>query len=126
MALFAATVEPLDLIEWTEQAPAFNIKDVDAREQSVARQFTKPHIYYVGAYTRCACGFVYGQPFPPPDNEAEEAAARVSVAAYLRQPGQTEFHFSGLHVLRVEGGQLAEITSFGPALCAGFRLPPTL
>jgi len=54
------------------------------------------------------------------------ANRQPAAAAYLRQPGQSEFHFSGLHVLRVEGGQLAEITSFGPALCAGFRLPPTL
>ncbi|HEX5217721.1 MAG TPA: hypothetical protein VFV98_19810 [Vicinamibacterales bacterium] len=81
MVLFAAAGEPLGLIEWTEQAPAFNVKMIGPDEQPVARQFTRPHIYYVGAHTRCACGFVYGQPFPPPDNEAEEAAGRASVAA---------------------------------------------
>ena len=81
MALFAAAAEPVDLISWTEQAPAFNVKAIEPRESTVARQFTKPHIYYVGAHTRCACGFVYGQPFPPPDNKSDEAAARVSVAA---------------------------------------------
>ena len=81
MSLFAGCDEPLELIEWTEAAPGFNVKAIDAREQPVTRQFTKRHIYYLGAHTRCACGFVYGQPFPPPDNDAEDAAARVSVAA---------------------------------------------
>jgi RNA polymerase sigma-70 factor (ECF subfamily) len=54
------------------------------------------------------------------------ANRQPAAAAYLRQPGAAEFLFSGLHVLRVEGEQIAEITTFGPTLCAGFRLPPTL
>jgi hypothetical protein len=34
-----------------------------------------------------------------------------------------EFRFSGIHVLRLEGGQIAEITSFGAPLCRRFELP---
>lgn len=54
------------------------------------------------------------------------ANRQPAAAAYLRAPGATEFQFSGLHVLRIESGQIAEITTFGPTLCKGFRLPPTL
>jgi RNA polymerase sigma-70 factor (ECF subfamily) len=54
------------------------------------------------------------------------ANRQPAAAAYLRPAGATEFQFSGLHVLRIESGQIAEITTFGPALCQGFRLPPRL
>lgn len=54
------------------------------------------------------------------------ANRQPAVAAYLRPPGESEYSLSGLNVLRVEGGMIAEITSFGADLCRGFRLPPTL
>jgi RNA polymerase sigma-70 factor (ECF subfamily) len=49
-----------------------------------------------------------------------------AAAAYLREPGESEFRLSGVHVLRVEDGVIAEITTFGPELCRGFRLPATM
>jgi RNA polymerase sigma-70 factor (ECF subfamily) len=53
------------------------------------------------------------------------ANGQPAAAAYLRQPGEATFSFSGVHVLRVEGGQIAEITTFAPPLCAAFGLPAT-
>jgi RNA polymerase sigma-70 factor (ECF subfamily) len=57
---------------------------------------------------------------------ATSANSQPAAAAYLRAPGDTAFRLSGLNVLRVENGRIAEITSFGPELCRPFRLPATL
>jgi RNA polymerase sigma-70 factor (ECF subfamily) len=47
-------------------------------------------------------------------------------ASYLRRPGDTEFRAFKFDVLRIEGGAIAEITTFGAALFPLFELPPTL
>jgi RNA polymerase sigma-70 factor (TIGR02960 family) len=47
-----------------------------------------------------------------------------TAASYLRQPGDTEFRAFKLDVLRVEGGRIAEITTFDAALFPAFGLPP--
>ncbi len=57
---------------------------------------------------------------------ATGANRQPAAAAYLRAPGESVFRFSGVHILRVENGTLAEITTFGPALCLAFELPATL
>ncbi|MCW5806073.1 MAG: RNA polymerase subunit sigma-70 [Deltaproteobacteria bacterium] len=54
---------------------------------------------------------------------AARANRQLAAAGYMRRHGDTEFRFSGVLVLRVEGGQIAEITSFAAALCHGFELP---
>jgi RNA polymerase sigma-70 factor (ECF subfamily) len=51
------------------------------------------------------------------------ANGQLAAAGYLRPHGVHEFRFSGIHVLRVERGQIAEITSFGAPLCTRFQLP---
>jgi RNA polymerase sigma-70 factor (TIGR02960 family) len=47
-----------------------------------------------------------------------------AAASYLRQPGDTEFRAFKLDVLRVEGGRIAEITTFDASLFDAFGLPP--
>ena len=57
------------------------------------------------------------------------AAANTQPAAahYLRQPGGSEHRPLALDVLRIEGGRVAEITSFvSPELFPAFALPPRL
>ena len=55
------------------------------------------------------------------------AANRMPTAAsYLRRPGDSAFRAFKFDVLRVSGGAIAEITTFGPALFAAFGLPATL
>jgi RNA polymerase sigma-70 factor (ECF subfamily) len=49
-----------------------------------------------------------------------------TAASYLRRPGDSEFRAFKFDVLRIEGGVIAEITTFGPALFPFFDLPPTL
>jgi RNA polymerase sigma-70 factor (ECF subfamily) len=52
-----------------------------------------------------------------------EANRQLAAAGYLRPHGAAELRFSGIHLLRVEGDQIAEITTFSSALCRGFELP---
>jgi RNA polymerase sigma-70 factor (ECF subfamily) len=49
-----------------------------------------------------------------------------TAASYLRRPGDTVFRAFKLDVLRIEHGQIAEITTFGAGLFPAFGLPPTL
>jgi RNA polymerase sigma-70 factor (TIGR02960 family) len=49
-----------------------------------------------------------------------------TAASYLRRPGDSEFRAFKFDVLRIEGGAIAEITTFGPELFPLFGLPPTL
>jgi hypothetical protein len=53
------------------------------------------------------------------------AANRMPAAAsYLRRPGDTEFRAFKLDVIRLEGGEIAEITTFGADLFPAFGLAP--
>jgi RNA polymerase sigma-70 factor (ECF subfamily) len=54
---------------------------------------------------------------------AAGANRQLAAAAYLRAHGAAEFRLGGVHVLRVEGEQIAEITTFASGLCRGFELP---
>src|ERR671915_187295 len=47
-----------------------------------------------------------------------------TAASYLRQAGDTEFRAFKLDVLRVEGGRIAEVTTFDASLFPAFGLPP--
>ena len=52
---------------------------------------------------------------------ATAANRQLAAAGYLRPHGATEYRFSGIHVLRIEADQIAEITTFSAALCRGFE-----
>jgi RNA polymerase sigma-70 factor (ECF subfamily) len=55
------------------------------------------------------------------------ANLQPAVAHYLLAPGESEYRRLALDVLRIEGGRVAEITSFVfPGLFPAFGLPPTL
>jgi RNA polymerase sigma-70 factor (ECF subfamily) len=70
--------------------------------------------------------------YPPHWNQrafkmvALSANGQPAAAAYLRPAGAATYQLSGVHVLRVEAGQIAEITTFAAELCGGFQLPPAL
>ena len=54
------------------------------------------------------------------------ANRQPSAIGYLRAHGQSEFRLTGLTVLRIENGEIAEIATFSPALLSAFELPLTL
>jgi RNA polymerase sigma-70 factor (ECF subfamily) len=49
-----------------------------------------------------------------------------TAASYLRRPGDSEFRAFKFDVLRIDGGLIAEITTFDTRLFPAFGLPPTL
>lgn len=49
-----------------------------------------------------------------------------TAASYLRRPGDTKFRAFKFDVLRVEHGEIIEITTFGAGLFPAFDLPPVL
>ena len=49
-----------------------------------------------------------------------------TAASYLRRRGDTEFRAFKFDVLRIDGGVIAEITTFDAGLFPAFGLPPTL
>jgi RNA polymerase sigma-70 factor (TIGR02960 family) len=54
-------------------------------------------------------------------------ANRMPTAAnYLRAPGDTEFRAFKFDVIRIEGGKVAEVTTFDATLFPQFGLPPVL
>jgi RNA polymerase sigma-70 factor (ECF subfamily) len=57
---------------------------------------------------------------------ATRANRMPAAASYLRAHGETEFRAFKIDVLRIEGGRIAEITTFGNALFPAFGLPPAL
>jgi len=54
------------------------------------------------------------------------ANRQPAAAAYMRPAGESTFWLTALHVLRIERGEIAEVTTFGPELCRAFGLPPSL
>ena len=54
------------------------------------------------------------------------ANRQPAAAAYVCEAGSSTYAFSALLVLRIEGGQIAEVTTFGPELCRAFGLAATL
>jgi RNA polymerase sigma-70 factor (ECF subfamily) len=93
-----------------------------------ARLTMPPHpVWYAG---RDAILIAARQGFDPEFGQLRTlvaAANRQPAAAhYVRPPGESEYRPLALDVLRVEGGLVAEITSFvSPGLFPAFGLPPT-
>jgi hypothetical protein len=102
LALFIASDEPLPFVSWDARSPSFHTQALGPAEQDVLARFTKPHVYFLGAHTGCACGFNYGlRDVRDADDLAEEAASHASVAAlrdYVRravvQQGEVELFAS--------------------------------
>ena len=54
------------------------------------------------------------------------ANRQPAVACYVRKPGDAEYTAMALDVLRIAGGQVADIVTFDGSLFGMFGLPPAL
>ena len=57
---------------------------------------------------------------------ATQANPMPTAASYLRRPGDSQFRAFKFDVLRISGGHIVEITTFGPKLFPAFGLAPIL
>ena len=79
LGVYFAAAAPLGTIDWTPEHPVFNVAGLTEHEEPVRRQFSQPHIYYLGSHTRCGCGF-------QADGDGDPAAggrSRAALAAYV-------------------------------------------
>ena len=75
MVLYAAADAPLPEIAETDPPGVFSARRIDTDEDVVRAHLTKPHVYFLGSYTGCSCGFSFGV------GGDEDADGRVSVEA---------------------------------------------
>jgi RNA polymerase sigma-70 factor (ECF subfamily) len=68
--------------------------------------------------------------FDDAEDAVQETLLRANrmptAASYFRRPGTTTFRAFKLDVLRIEGGAIVEITTFGRSMFPAFRLSPTV
>jgi RNA polymerase sigma-70 factor (ECF subfamily) len=57
---------------------------------------------------------------------ATGANRQPAAAAYIRRQGESAYRLAGLTVLRIQDGEIAELTTFSPALISAFGLPQAL
>lgn len=57
--LYIAADASLELVPDRSAAP-LSVRPIESSEEAVRRQFTKPHVYFIGAHPGCSCGFSYG------------------------------------------------------------------
>src|SRR5262249_32663772 len=60
MMLYLASDKPLPVVPWREGLPGLNVHALEDWEygDDVRARFTKSHVYYVGSFQRCGCGFI--------------------------------------------------------------------
>jgi hypothetical protein len=88
----------LPLVNRSDKDSAIIVQELAGHERGIVKRFTKPYVYYIGAYEGCGCGFSYGQYSVEDEYDREQDhAARESVrqlAEYLskavRQVGDVE------------------------------------
>ena len=89
MVVYMGSDVPLRTLPFDPARPGFLVTDVPAGDEAVKRHFSKPHVYYAGAYERCGCGFQYGRAFEGaqyvPEQLAAADACRAAVEAYVRE-----------------------------------------
>lgn len=67
--VYIAAQRPLSLVNPSDKKTAIVVQELSENERGVIKRFSKPFVYYVGAYEGCGCGFDYGQ-YPIEDREA--------------------------------------------------------
>lgn len=79
-SIFIAATNPLPLIAWDENSPAFHVMEITNEENWVRKYLTAQNVYYAGSYQGCGCGYNY---FDAPDvDEEEKLAAQESVRQF--------------------------------------------
>ena len=85
--VYLAAAQPLRLVEWVEDRPAFHVTALHDSEGSVVSHFESQHIVYAGAHEGCGCGFQAGDETEDidPDEYAKRRESLRQLAEYLRQ-----------------------------------------
>lgn len=90
MVVYIASRSPLPLIEFRQDAPAFNVTEPTEHEKPVLQHFALPHIRQAGSHTGCGCGFNEGRQYPevstdPAKERADALQSSAKLAQYVRE-----------------------------------------
>jgi hypothetical protein len=88
MVVYIASLAPLPLVPWQQDAPAFNVTELTAGESKVCRHFSLPNIRQAGSHTSCGCGFNEAREYPevhddPVAERADALESSVHLAQYI-------------------------------------------
>jgi RNA polymerase sigma-70 factor (ECF subfamily) len=113
----------MDAFERADAAALTNLLREDARlTMPPALMWFEGHDSVMAFYSRLLGADRFGDFRMVPSTANRQPAA----IAYLKARGKSEYRLAGLNVLRIDQGQIVEVTSFRPDLCRGFNLPPRL
>ena len=90
MVVYIASRLPLPLVPFRQDAPGFNVTELEEYEQPVRQHFTVPHIVQAGSHTSCGCGFNEGRGHPeayddPTAERADALRSSAQLAQYVRE-----------------------------------------
>ena len=90
MVVYLASLSPLPLIPFRQDAPGFNVTELDEHEEPVRRHFMLPHVLQAGSHTSCGCGFNEGREHPevyddPAVERADALRSSTQLAEYVRK-----------------------------------------
>jgi len=89
MVIYIGSDVPLGTWPFDSANPGFHVTELLSQDAAVKRHFSKPHVYYAGAYEGCGCGFQYGREDPEFQNDPNQLAAadasRARIQAYMRE-----------------------------------------
>lgn len=71
-ALYIGTDIPCQTTNWEPHDRNFYIEDLQAKDQIVVQNFSKPYVYYAGSWRGCGCGFFAEPEWADSDNHIEE------------------------------------------------------
>ncbi len=57
--VYVGVEQPVKLLPWRRETPAFCVDEVNANNQAVLRHFRALRVYYVGSHEGCGCGFLF-------------------------------------------------------------------
>ena len=97
MVVYIASHDPLPLIAWQQDSPAFNVTELTEHERPVVCHLSLPHVRQTGSHTGCGCGFNEGREYPQAydDSVAERVNALESssrLARYVREHRVVEIY----------------------------------
>jgi hypothetical protein len=89
--VYVASDDPHLAALWDKTDRAFRVAALTDPAEPVRRQFTRPHVYYVGSHEHCGCGFQCDEPDGTSDRASANWASRRRLAEFLadalqRQP----------------------------------------
>jgi hypothetical protein len=76
--LYIASDRALPEIQWSDSNPSFYVEHVSVEEKDIRGHFSLPNVAYVGAHTKCGCGFIEA-----PADDLEEIEARGKTVKQL-------------------------------------------